>query len=326
VRRISLLSFVYPTAILFLAVGYYFIGSENIRSEEIECSSGIYEGAEEQNQFAQSIEDTVVDCPALFGLGDRNRESGFYQVAYEIHKYYVEKCYAEPKSYLAFSTLSAENASRNEDWNRYIEYREFLKKVLYYSLDTLYYCSDVKAILGTMVWFDSTRRTDFNGGIAIREYILSSGKCPFLDSTFAAQVINLKKARHQVWKDTVTNPLLTPEDTTIPTLEDLSLGILRGKPVSVSPATSERYLGELIATRNPFTDILELKYRLDKSAMVRVDVYDLLGRAVYSEGQGYKAEGVHVLSLQSKAWASGSYYVRLSSPSGEVKTVKVVKE
>jgi hypothetical protein len=54
--------------------------------------------------------------------------------------------------------------------------------------------------------------------------------------------------------------------------------------------------------------------------------YDLFLKAVYSEGQGYKPEGEHILSLQTKGWSPGSYYVRLSSPSGEVKTVKVVKE
>jgi hypothetical protein len=289
-------------------------------------SNPTFEGANKKDQVSQSIEDTVVDCPVLNGLGNNDRQSGLYQSAYDKHKYYIEKCYDEPKSFQAFSKLSIENAARSEELNRFIEHREFLKKVLYYNTDTLYYCYDIEGIIGTMGWFDSVRGSDHNGDIAIRQYIIESGKCPFFDSVYAYTIERLKIGRHKVWKDTVTNPSLTPEDTTIPTLEDLSLGILRGKPTSVSPATNEHYLGELIAARNPFTDILELKYRLDKSAMVRIDVYDLLGRAMYSEGQGYKAEGEHVLSLQSKGWASGSYYVRLSSPSGEVKTVKVVKE
>jgi photosystem II stability/assembly factor-like uncharacterized protein len=77
---------------------------------------------------------------------------------------------------------------------------------------------------------------------------------------------------------------------------------------------------------NPFAEVLGLRYRLDKSAMVRIDIYDLLGRSVYSEGQGYKEEGENSLSLQTKDWASGAYYIRLSTPSGEVRTVKVIKE
>jgi photosystem II stability/assembly factor-like uncharacterized protein len=77
---------------------------------------------------------------------------------------------------------------------------------------------------------------------------------------------------------------------------------------------------------NPFIEALELHYRLDKSATVRIDIYDVLGRTIYSEGQGYKQEGENLLSIQTKEWASGSYYVRLSTPSGEVKTVKVIKE
>ena len=99
------------------------------------------------------------------------------------------------------------------------------------------------------------------------------------------------------------------------------------KPIQTAVKASEQLRnGQLFVLSNPFSDVLELKYILSNSAMVRMDVYDLLGRAVYSEGQAYKAEGEYVLTLQSKGWSSGSYYVRLSSPSGEVKTVKVVKE
>jgi hypothetical protein len=47
---------------------------------------------------------------------------------------------------------------------------------------------------------------------------------------------------------------------------------------------------------------------------------------MYSEDHGNKAVGEHRLSLATSDWPTGSYFVRLSTPSGEVKTVKVMKE
>ena len=178
----------------------------------------------------------------------------------------------------------------------------------------------------TFFWFNDERGTDYNGSNTVVKYLIENNRCPHAQEWLINGYEANRKEQIKHYRDTVQDSIETPIDTTLPSLEDLDLGILRGPTGSVATTSGEPHLGDLIATRNPFTDILELKYRLDRSAMVRIDVYDLLGRAVYSEGQGYKAEGEHVLSLQSKSWSSGSYYVRLSSPSGEVKTVKVVKE
>ncbi|HEY6171250.1 MAG TPA: T9SS type A sorting domain-containing protein, partial [Candidatus Kapabacteria bacterium] len=200
------------------------------------------------------------------------------------------------------------------------------KKVLYLNTDIPYYCEDVGSIIHTFYYYDSLKGDYLNGSIAIVDYLLENHRCPYLESSYIKLRKQSRDNQVKEWRDTVRDSIATPLDTSKPTLEEIGLGILRGPTGSVAATSNKLHLGELIATRNPFTDILELKYRLDKSAMVRLDVYDLLGKAVYSEGQGYKAEGEHVLSLQSKSWSSGSYYVRLSSPSGEVKTVKVVKE
>jgi hypothetical protein len=273
----------------------------------------------------QSLDST--SCIKLQQLAALYEFEGKYRQEYDTLKYAMEQCAGVSKYWENFRWISSSCLVQYDvPLERFDTCREWLKKVLYYNtIDPDYYCANVDAIKGTF-WYHSGRGLDLLGNLAIEKYLVESGKCiKWTENDYIQDSISIMKEVIYIWRDSVQDSIKTPFNPIIPTLEELNLGILRG-PSSVPPVAHETRLGELIATRNPFTDILELKYRLDKSAMVRVDVYDLLGRAVYSEGQGYKAEGEHVLSLQSKAWASGSYYVRLSSPSGEVKTVKVVKE
>jgi hypothetical protein len=267
-----------------------------------------------------------IHCDSLYDKGINFFQGGKYEEAYSYHKKYIENCAQEKRSGGVFSRMSTANYVRSKDDSRFPEFREWLKKVVYYNLDSNYYCEDVASIIKTFGYFDSIRGNDALGAIAIVKYLKQEGKCSYYYDYWDQASKESMEYLVSNYRDTVKDSLKTPLDTTLPSLEGLDLEILRGPNQGVVAITREPRLRELIATRNPFADILELKYRLDKSAMVRIDVYDLLGRAVYSEGQGYKAEGEHVLSLQPEGWASGSYYVRLSSPSGEVKTVKVVKE
>lgn len=286
------------------------------------------------NHFIQSSQSFELDssnehCGYLLDRGRRNKTSEWWDRANDTLRLFIERCANAHGSWTVFGDISGiiDINKKLHPQEKWVELREWFKKVLYYNLDTNYYCADVNELRNTFVYFEG-RGYDYLGAAAVLKYLKDNKLClqyeavSNFDSIFRVTMEEIIFT----YRDTVTDSLKTPLDTTLPSLEDLDLTILRGPQNSVTPATHEPHLGELIATRNPFTDILELKYRLDKSAMVRIDVYDLLGRAVYSEGQGYKAEGEHVLLLQSKGWASGSYYVRLSSPSGEVKTVKVVKE
>lgn len=269
-------------------------------------------------------------CEELYQEADKYAFlQGTQDRALDSFKVYIEHCFDQKMAVNVFSDISSMAGQVFDVYVdvRWLELRDWLKSVLYLNLSSEYYCADVLAIISTFLNYSNTTKSgkDNNGLVVLCRYLLEENKCQNYNTYLIDLVNNIRKGQLSYWRDTVTDSIKTPIDTSSLSLEELGLGILRGPTGSVA-STNKPYLGELIATRNPFTDILELKYRLDKSAMVRVDVYDLLGRAVYSEGQGYKTEGEHVLSLQSKSWSSGSYYVRLSSPSGEVKTVKVVKE
>jgi hypothetical protein len=177
----------------------------------------------------------------------------------------------------------------------------------------------------TFKWFNDERGLDHLGTIAVAKYILANKCSRSVDSSFLVEGMQEEWEMHVAkWQDTVKNPVETPLDSTLPTLEELDLTILYGPSEVVSER--EKRIGHITAIRNPFTDFLELRYRLDRSAMTRIEISDVLGKSVYSQGQGYKEQGDHTVVLPTLDWPSGSYYVRLSTPSGEIKTVKVIKE
>jgi hypothetical protein len=281
------------------------------------------------------VTQTTVDLPKdecerldekAYGLlGDfHNRQ------AYDTARYLLENCYNSLEYASSFMTAtSAAQGISQEDTAKekqiFADYRRWLVEVIHLNKDIIWYCNDVAAIFSTFNYYPNGRGEDYNGAISLLKYLINSSSCGG-DSIYWVRWQSMRQYQLEIWRDTVQDSSVSSLDTSLVTLDELGLSGIRGQQNSVNHPTYEPRLTELIATRNPFTDILELKYRLDKSAMVRIDVYDLLGRAVYSEGQGYKAEGEHVLSLQSKSWSLGSYYVRFSCPSGEVKTVKVVKE
>jgi hypothetical protein len=315
---------VWYTSAIPVATGPFTVGN-------VVCSSGVpsNEGkAEDKGQQPMSfpLEDT--SCLSFkLGAGTRVNQ-GKYQEAYELYQRYFELCAVEDKdSWKQFGGIGAANEGRSSDNTRFAEFREWLKTVLYYRLDTNYYCADVAEMLTTFYWFDSTRGRDYLGAIAVAKYVLESGKCSRPQDTayFKNKGIEgnwYEYARH--WEDTVKDSNLTPLDSTFPSLEDLDLTILYGPSEVVGER--EIRIGKIAAIRNPFTDLLELHYQLDRSAMTRIEICDVLGKPVYSEGQGYQDEGDHTVTLSTVDWPSGSYYVRLSTPSGEVKTVKVIKE
>ena len=294
------------------------------------CGSGFISFLTEQRLEFHHLVDSS-SCEKLYQEADKYIFiNGMQERALDSFIVYIEHCFNQDRAVNVFSDISSMAGQVFDVYVdfRWLELRDWLKSVLYLNLSSEYYCADVLAIINTFQNYSDTTKggKDNNGLVVLCRFLLEENKCPSYNTYLIDLVADIRKAQLSYWRDTVTDSIKTPIDTSSLTLEELGLGILRGPNQGVVSANHEPRLGELIATRNPFTDILELKYRLAKSGMVRIDVYDLLGRALYAEGQGYKQDGEYVLSLQAKSWSPGSYYVRLSTPNGEVKTVKVVKQ
>lgn len=77
---------------------------------------------------------------------------------------------------------------------------------------------------------------------------------------------------------------------------------------------------------NPFNDATNLRFHLDKSSAVSVEVYDNLGRKVFSQNLGHHAQGLNTISIDAAAanMVNGNYLIRLIA-GNNVATKQVLK-
>jgi len=74
---------------------------------------------------------------------------------------------------------------------------------------------------------------------------------------------------------------------------------------------------------NPFNSMVRLRFELPRTVKIALKVYDVLGREVETLASGELEAGVHTVSWDAKAQASGMYFVVLSHQ-GERVTHKIV--
>ncbi len=271
------------------------------------------------------------ECSALFDKGHNYGIDGMYQKEYDTLKKFIELCanvkIGSNKGEVAFTPLDGANGYRSNDENRHVEYREWIKSVLYLNLDTIYYCRAVESIVTTLNYNPPIGR-DYKAMEAVMRYVVDSGKCKLRFTDIQEILDEIHHYHHKLWQDTVQDSIATPFDTTgVPTIDDLGLSILRGQQNSVSPVAGEtqRRLAFVTVERNPFTDEVALNVELNSSTMLRLDIFDELGKSVYGEGIGFKPQGEYRFVVNGKNWSSGAYFARVSTSGGEVQTIKLIK-
>ena len=276
------------------------------------------------------VKDTSLStCQNLIKSAESFDAAGQYQQAYDGYRAYIESCAYLSNSWTHFIDIGAANSARSGDYARFQEYREWLKKVLYYSLDTNYYCADVGQLLSTFSWFNNTRGRDWRGMITVEKYIAASGKCPKATAYYDTVVIPGNwHGLYQAWLDSVQNPDLTPFDSTLPSLEDLDLGILRGPPADVKKFIDSK-LGPIISNiysmPNPFTSETKISFITREAVALKFEVFDVLGRSVYSTEKVYD-QGDDQIILPGSSLPHGELYGRFSASDGTVKTMKLIHE
>lgn len=85
---------------------------------------------------------------------------------------------------------------------------------------------------------------------------------------------------------------------------------------TVAPTgVEETATGNFTVMPNPFTNEAMLKFYLAKGANVSYEVYDNVGRKVYSQSVGYKPQGINNISLDANAanMSKGVYFIRLQA-------------
>ncbi len=83
----------------------------------------------------------------------------------------------------------------------------------------------------------------------------------------------------------------------------------------------------VFVTENPFDKLTTLHFTLSEVSYTKVDVLDVLGREVAVVGTGHILDaGEHQLPVDLSGCTAGTYYLRISLGTGEVRTVKLVKK
>lgn len=198
-----------------------------------------------------------------------------------------------------------------------------------------YYCNDAVAAAGVMDALDihdsayhANPIYGAAGSAALEKYLIASGKCPFYAGQLELDLQNLYQSWHRYWKDTVKDSMLTPWDTTVPTLQQIGFEILLGPQYGAVHAGiyPKSVLGAIGVSPNPFVGQTEINYTLNVPATLTVEVYDLLGHKVAAPVPSVFTRNGDYSIMFAAQFPPGTYYIRFSVPEGEVRTIRITKE
>lgn len=269
------------------------------------------------------------NCESILTAGRGFTQLSKYQEAYQKFREYIESCFNEYHAWLAFSEMTDANTHRIPDTlGKNLEYRDWLKQVLYYNTsDPLYYCEDLRAIYSSYLGFDRADGADMNAARAIARYILDSTNCDHMKESLSTQIKNQITAYLEIWRDTVTDSVATPFDTTTPTIDELGLSIIRkGQNYVLPDYILVEAIHNITAIPNPVGDQLTIEYELKENCISNIEIHDLLGREISRTDRNFELKGKQSRQFNTASWEAGTYFVRITTSQGEVKTIKVFKE
>jgi hypothetical protein len=271
-------------------------------------------------------------CDLLRQRGNSYVYYGKYRWGYDSLRFYIEQCAMQPNSKSEFSTITTsasglagiQEPPGSDTVYVWKEYKQWLKDVLNLNPYHQYFCTDVFEMASIYGSFSDTSNTisDWNALVTISKFAEDS-LCPSWKQNFDDLIKRARHLQHKQWQDTVTDSLKTPLDTSLKSLDDLNLGYLRQytNGVAALPSNNEEVISTLKAIKNPFDDEIELRYSLSNGSAIRIDVYDVLGKQMFADGQGYHSAGQSTVKIDSKNWMLGTYYARLTTSSNETKSI-----
>jgi hypothetical protein len=214
-------------------------------------------------------------------------------------------------------------------------YLAWVKSVLYLNpTNPGYFCACVEAIQGALPLVSDTDAEaswkDQNIGLSIERWLMLNTYCdtPSLWKGYQAT----RKSQFEDWYDQNAQwKLAHPLDTTLPPLSTWGLDTLFAKHFQFAEVRGTDNFASSIpsysVTKNPTDGQTELRFTLGSEAYVRVQVCDVLGRAVAGDERGrILSLGEHRMPLDLSSNPPGTYYLRISLGTGEARTIKVVKE
>jgi hypothetical protein len=265
-----------------------------------------------------------IACKEWYILGfDLNREQR-YSDALDTLRAFIYSCHTPWKS-PGFSEMNHSMQYISKDNSRWLTYREWVKTVLYLNqIDQEYYCDAAQAILTSFQYNQGPRGMDYNGAISIIDYLLNSGKC-IDDSTFLWNTrSSLRYRQILAYNDTVQSAVESPIDTGNVSLFDLDLQILLGPENAVADSKSSTDF-RFSLSPNPAGLRSELHLSTDIATTVTIELYDVLGKKVLDLERHLIGKGESQIPMDVSQLEAGSYYLRLATSLGDIRSIRLVK-
>ncbi len=104
-----------------------------------------------------------------------------------------------------------------------------------------------------------------------------------------------------------------------------SVGIVYTPDYVLEQAMIPNHYGLEAAYPNPFNPSTTINYAMKADGIVKIEVYDILGRSVAVLVNGVQPAGIHTINWLSNDLASGIYFVRMNAGQDFVATMKLVR-
>ncbi len=309
------------------------------------CSSGLITEKKKAPALSYLNDDTTVNpCGTSLSEGYTLESQNVEPEGYDTLRAFIEDCPLYPNSYQALSFILGAASSIEGGPGGWPGFLELLKQVLYNNPDTNWYCQDALDML-------TAEQSNEAAKESICQYIVQSGKCPALAGAFEILQNSAANGRHTLWLDSIIHtfkpfdPYMNDSinidtlahpfaDTAVPTLQQDSLEILLGPQYAGVQQTTPSAMGSqaLLSAQlieNPINnDEIDISYEMGRTALVTMELRDVLGRSVPIANAKYQLEqpGDHTATLPAPNLPAGIYYLRITTDVGDAITLKIVKE
>ncbi|MDP4244125.1 MAG: hypothetical protein Q8921_15485, partial [Bacteroidota bacterium] len=291
-----------------------------------------------QSKKAPEWADTAQACNDMFWSGDYlGSEYHEWQKSYDTLKRFIETCSYNVSTPQAFRDMTSAVTHLYGPYGGVMRdpYLKWLESVLYLNTrDQEYFCADVEQIMGSLPLPNDTTPGSFSRGtnisLAVLAWLIHNTTC---DTPALRQEYDWsREAQREQWAN---NPSAYKLDTTLPTMQQLGLDSLLAIHFKYAWVPSGGDFGKHVSSysvsENPLHDVTTLRFDLSDAEYVRVEVFDVMGNntpcpSLQKTGDGLFESGQHQIPIDFSRCASGTYYLRITLGTGEVRTIKLVKE
>ncbi|GEM_PF-6795533 len=280
-----------------------------------------------EKRSSQSIQ-TMDSCSNILPLvevwEEQEEDTTAFNRSFDTMRWYLTHCYDRPDPARAFGDFNQSfgTSTRMNTLEQRVAIRQWLISIRFLSNVEDWYCRCIAAVAGTY-------NNDLRASRAILLFLINNPRCSQSSAEFMFDYNSATQSQKATWADTVNDPNHAVWDSTVPSLHDLGLdSLLMDASAGVhSDGTGAQIILNARVTENPFPGSTSVSLSIGREAYVRIEVFDLVGRAVENAGYaGVFETGSREIPLDLSNAAPGAYYVRISTANNETRTIKITKE